>query len=271
MAKASEQFRQSDVALWGIVALVCGGLAIVGSNVSAVVPQSLLGGLHTPRVAGSSIETLRQQVSDLSDQSVRLRRENEALLTRFSLQEKTGNEVLRRVGALEVSMPKLLEALPDSALVDRTNLTASVGENQTLTYDAEGGSVAIRQLPMPGATTAVTPNQPLPELIIAPQSAAVASAPTSYGIALGAPVAEGGTMALWNDLTLKLGPLLFGLVPVVTDDASGQMKRIVVGPIDELSEAGALCERFERVAIACAPSPYVGTALELGDTGSEGG
>lgn len=270
MAKASEQFRQSDVALWGIVALVCGGLAVLGSNVAAMVPQSVLGGLHQPRIAGSSIETLRQQVADLSDQTTRLQRENTALLSRLSVQEKSDSDVVRRVGALEVSMPKLLEAIPDTALVDRGSVTASITPNDAETFPVEGGSVAIRQVPMAGVTPSDVPGQPLPEAL-PQQVAAIAPAPLSYGVQLGAAVPPEGTQALWADLNLKLGPLLLGLVPLVADDASGQFRRIIVGPFEELSVARALCERFERVSIACAPSAYSGTVFDPVGEPSEGG
>jgi hypothetical protein len=261
LAKASEQFRQSDVTIWGVVALLCASLAVFGSNISLLVPQSLIGGLNQPRFAGASIEALRQQVSQLQQDTGQLRRENELLVSRFTLQEREGNEVVRRVGALEVSVPKLLEAIPDTTLVDRNNLTASIGENQTLTFDAQGGSVAVRQSPLPG-TTALPPilDQPLPEPV-EPQVALAPATPAGYGIAVGAAVEAGQTSALWSDLTLKLGPLLFGLTPLVTDTADGTGKRIVVGPISDVTEARALCERFERVAIACMPTPYGGEPL----------
>lgn len=85
----------------------------------------------------------------------------------------------------------------------------------------------------------------------------------AYGIAVGAAVPFEQTPALWSDLTLKLGPLLFGLSPLVTDEANGEGKRIVVGPIEELAEARALCQRFERVSIACIPMPFSGTPLDM--------
>jgi hypothetical protein len=263
LAKASEQFRQSDVMVWGIVALVCVALAVFGSNISLLVPQSVIGGLHQPRVAGASIETLRGDVAGLREETARLKRENEVLVSRFAMQERSGNEVIRRVGALEVSVPRLLETLPVGALVDRSSLTASIGANETLTFDADGGSVAVRQSAMPQA--AVPPAgtaQPLPA-IVESQTALALPNENAYGIAVGAAVPFEQTEALWSDLTLKLGPLLFGLAPLVVDEADGDDKRIVVGPIAELSEARALCQRFERVSIACIPMPYYGTPLDL--------
>ena len=265
LARASEQFRQSDVTIWSIVALVCVALAVFGSNVSMLVPQSIIGGLHQPRVAGASIETLRQQVSDLREQTNRLQRENEVLISRFAMQERSGNEVIRRVGALEVTVPRMLESLPDGTMVDRSTFTASIGTNETLTFDAEGGSVAVRQSALEAAPAEPTapPQQPLPA-VVQPQVAMAMPNENAYGIAVGAAVPFEQAPALWGDLTLKLGPLLFGLSPLLVDEANGDDKRIVVGPIAELTEARALCQRFERVSIACIPMPYTGTPLTLG-------
>lgn len=269
LAKASEQFRQSDVTLWGLVTLVMAGLAVFGSNISMLVPQSIIGGLHQPRIAGASIETLRQQVSSLSADTLRLQRENELLMTRFALQEKAGGELVRRVGALEVTVPQMLETVPPSILVDMASQTASIGANETLTFEAEGGSVAVRQSALPQLLSA-TPmeDQPLPAPVM--QTASIAPTDGAYGIAVGAPVPPEAATALWSDLTLKLGPLLFGLTPLVLDDAAGAGSRIVLGPIPELAEATALCQRFERVSIACQPMPYAGQPMDISDI-TEGG
>ena len=269
MAKASEQFRQSDVTLWGAVALLCAALAVFGSNVALLVPQSVIGGLHQPRVAGASIETLRQQVLGLQQATNQLRRDNEQLVARFAIQEQAGGETIRRVGALEITVPQILEAMPAPTGVDRSNVTASIGPDETLTFEAEGGSVAVRQVPLPGlAAPATAVDQPLPAPI--EQASAAPVSPVGYGVAIGAAVAPDGTQALWNDLTLKLGPLLFGLTPLVSpaDDGSS---RVVVGPISDLTEARDLCQRFERVAIACTPAPFTGEPLETPANPVQGG
>ncbi|UYO00115.1 MAG: hypothetical protein KIT02_02460 [Devosia sp.] len=266
MAKASEQFRQSDVTLWGVTALVSLGLAVFGANVSALMPQSLLGALHQPRVTSSSLDSIRLQVSGLTEETLRLKRENEQLSSRFGLQERTSNEVVRRVGALEVSVPKLLEAIPAGALVDRANLTASVGGDETLTFDAEGGSVAVRQFPMPGLATPAAAQQPLPALV----ESTTASA-SGYGVAIGAPIDGETAPALWRDLNVKLGPLLFGMTPLVSDDTEPGQQRIIIGPIADIVAARALCERVERVSVACLPTPYAGLPLDSAVSASEGG
>ena len=260
MAKASEQFRQSDVTTWGIVALVVGAVAVMGANVSAAIPAGMLGGLHKTRIEGASLDQLRLQVADLRDQTLQLKRENSVLATRFALEEQQGNEVEQRVGALEVSIPRLLEALPDDAAIDRSSLTASIGDGETLSYDADGGSVSIRQQPMAEALPPLPGEQPIPAPVDPTTTAAIPNE-AAYGIALGPTIAFEQAPETWRDLSMKLGPLLFGLAPLLVDEANTDDKRIVVGPITQLSEATALCARLERISISCMPMPFTGTPL----------
>jgi len=257
VAKASEQFRQSDVTSWGIVALVFCAIAVVGSNISAVIPSSVLGELHKTRIEGASVDQLRLQVADLREQTMQLKRDNTVLTTRFALEEQQGNDIQKRVGALEVSLPRLMETVSDSAPVDRGALTASIGE--ALIYDADGGSVMVRRQPMAEAAPAAGPPQPLP----APVKTASVAVPNevAFGVALGSSVPFDEAAQVWNDWSMKLGPLLFGLSPLLADEANSEDKRIVVGPIAELSEATALCTRLERVSIPCLPMPFTGTPL----------
>lgn len=257
LAKASEQFRQSDVTTWAVVALVFGAIAVLGANISATIPSGILGGLHKTRIEGASLDQLRLQVADLRAQTLQLKRDNTVLTSRFALIEQQGNAVQHRVGALEVSLPHLLEALPDTAQIDRSAVTASIGE--ALVYDADGGSVMIRQQPMAAASPASDQTQALPE----PLEAASLSQPDSsaFGIALGTAVPADQAPGAWNELSMKLGPLLFGLSPVLADTDTDANKRIVLGPIAELSEATALCVRLERISISCLPMPYTGTPL----------
>lgn len=256
MAKASEQFRQSDVTRWGIVALVMAGIAVMGANISALMPQSVLSGLHKTRNHGASIEQLRDQVAQLREETQKLRRENDVLTARFNLGEQQSGEVTRRVGALEVSLPNLIETASDGTRVDRAIVTSAIGGDPSLVYEADGGSVVARQQPMPGVQSA-TPSQPLPDTI------ATVSAPGigSYGVALGPAIEANQAPETWRDLNMKLGPLLFGLAPMLADESSGDGMRIVAGPISQLAEATTLCGRLERISVACLPVPFTGTPL----------
>jgi hypothetical protein len=259
LAKASEQFRQSDVTTWGIVALVLSGIAVMGANVSALIPQGMLAGLHKTRIEGASLEQLRVQVSDLREEQIRLRRENSVLTARFALDEQRGNEITRRVGALEVSLPLLLESLPEDSNIDRSNVTAAIGKDPALVYEADGGSVVVRQQPMAEAQP-MAGAQPLPEPVDQ-----VASIPVpdeaAFGVALGSSVEFEQAPEAWRDLTMKLGPLLFGLAPLLVEEANSDKQRIIVGPINQLSEATALCARLERLSVSCLPMPFTGTPL----------
>ncbi|KRA42639.1 hypothetical protein [Devosia sp. Root635] len=259
MAKASEQFRQSDVNTWGIVALVLSGIAVMGANVSALMPRDLLAGLHKTRLEGASLDQLRLQVAELREEQVRLKRETGILTARFSLGEQQGNDVLRRVGALEVSLPRLLETLPDGGNIDRNSLTAAIGQEPALVYQADGGSVVVRHQPMAEAKPAAG-EQPLPAPV--PQLAAIpVPNEQQFGIALGPSISFEQAPEAWRDLSMKLGPLLFGLAPLLVEQANGDDQRIVVGPITQLSEATALCARLERLSVSCLPMPFTGTPL----------
>ena len=239
MANASEQFRQSDVTLWAIVTLVCAGLAVLSANVAALLPASALRGLHLTRLQGASVENLRTAVQDLEEELRLLRQENRQLLARFSLQEQDNRDATRRIGALELTLPRLLDG--STRDIDRSLPTASIGQ------------APQEQVPESA--------QPLPDSL---NMAAASLAPMSavkFGIALGSGVAPGEASATWEDLSVKLGTLLLGLEPLLADASEGDNKFIVAGPIEQLSEATALCSRLERVSIPCRPMPYRGAPL----------
>jgi hypothetical protein len=260
VAKASEQFRQSDVTVWGIVALFCGALAVLSANVSALLPPDILAGLHKTRIQGSSIEQLRADMVGLNMQSVRMRQENKTLLTRFALQEQAGNATLQRIGALEASMPKLIEALSTTAEIDRSALTAAIGDGETLNYAADGGTVSVRFQPLQPLITGT--NQPLPQALDRAPALAVPDE-SAFGIAIGPSVSSDNAAATWSELSRKLGPLLFGLSPLLLDETSSEQQRLVLGPIAQLGAATALCARLERVSIACSPMPFTGAPLSF--------
>lgn len=250
MAKASEQFRQSDLVVWGLVALVSGAFAVMSANVSALAPAPLLAALHQTRLEGASIDQLRMEVSDLRREAQRLTRVNEQLTSRFDLAEEAGHNTTRRVGALESTLPQLVESQLASLPVDRDLTTASIGA-AGVNYPAEGGSVTIRHQPL------AAPSQPEPVPLVEQQAAL----DKAYGLALGSSIAAEAAPEAWRDLSMKLGPLLFGLTPHLADTSDGEAKRILAGPIPQLSEASAICARLERLQVSCQPVPFTGEPL----------
>jgi hypothetical protein len=255
LPKAAEQFRQSDVTFWGIVVLVCGAIAVVSANVSAVIPDSFLAGLHMSRLSGGDLATLRAEVAALSTDAAKLRESNRQLAKRISLADSAHGDVTRRVGALEVSIPTLLEAVPPDAGIDRSVMTSSIEKKPGRSFDTEGGSVTVRKEPLPLASA--TENEASPSQALPP---ALADAPT-YGVAVGSDVNAGNAGAAWQDLSDKLGMLLAGYRPLIAPDGAGQ-SHLVAGPIPEIADASALCKRLEAVAIACLPVPYTGSPVQ---------
>jgi hypothetical protein len=259
LTKASEQFQQSDVTFWGLVALVCGAVAVLSANISAAMPPNVLAGLHKTRIEGASLEQMRLQMAELREDTARLQGENNTLLTRFSLQEHAGNEVVQRVGALEVSLPLIMESLDEDASVDRSAVTASIGGAGQTILEAEGGSVKVEQRPLEPVKAAL--DQPKPALVPDAPAPAIADA-NAFGVAVGPSVTDAQAGESWSDLANKLGPLLLGLSPLLADEANGNT-RILVGPITELSQATALCARLERVSVSCMPMPFTGRPLSM--------
>ena len=124
MAKASEHFHNRTSPL-GVVALVCGAIAVLSANLSAIVPQNVL--------KACTGHASRAQPWINCATGCRMRRRQRPAAGKqhppdaFCLAGAGGNEVVQRVGALEVSLPKLLEAMPNTGGIDPAT-TASIGE-----------------------------------------------------------------------------------------------------------------------------------------------
>lgn len=255
MARAADHFRASDVTLWGVVALCCWGAAVLLANVSALVPSSVFAGLHVSRLDGGTVAQLRSQVAALTEESRRMRNENNLLLQRFDRAEAATREAAQRIGAVEVSLPSALEARTEASPgIDRMP-TASIGNDNAVSFDAEGGSVSVTQKPLvtepPGQTSLVQePAVPRP-------------LPDAYGLALGFPVAEADAEAQWQSLADKVGTLLIGLAPLLQEIEGSDDKLIVAGPLSDRAEAEQLCVRMDRVGIPCEPKPFEGQPLPL--------
>jgi hypothetical protein len=244
-----------------MVALGCGAFAVLCANASALLPESFLSGLHASRLSGGNFDTLRTQVADLESQVSQLHDANKELLTRFSLAESTSKDVTRRVGALEVTLPKLPGDEPAGDDLDRSLLTASIGTDSAdkgETYNADGGKVTVHEEPM--ASTSSTPGQPaqgLPPVLTAEANPTAGISPV-YGVAVGPSTDAANAGSVWDDLTRKVGPLLMDYQPILAGDA----KHVVAGPVQDLAKASMLCKRLEAVAVACLPVPYTGTAIK---------
>ncbi|GLQ57633.1 hypothetical protein [Devosia nitrariae] len=258
MARTAELFRPSDVTRWGIVALVSLSLAVLSANVSALLPPATLSGLHATRLGGLSVEQLRTTVANLRQEAVAMQRENSELAARFSLNEEAGHEATRRIGALEATLPHLLETLAaNEPGVDRSLTTASIGAPEGETRDADGGKVRVVQTPM--QMPSVLAPEPAPA-----RAGTAAFTPNSegrFGMAVGPRLTPGQAAVAWDDLSRTLGATILGFTPLLADEAGGTTQRIVLGPAADLAEATAVCGRLERASVPCEPMPYAGTPL----------
>jgi hypothetical protein len=249
VAGTADRFRASDVTLWGVIALFCWGAAVLSANLSGLLPPGVLAGLHSSRLDGGTVSQLRSQVATLAEESVRLRRETRILLQQFVRAEQASGEVTRRIGALEISVPQLIEQLPRG--IDNSP-TASIG-GETMLVSATGGSVAVTQKPLlPG------PPPILPDAATPPTEDAEA-----FGVALGRPVPAGDAAAQWSEVSSRVGPLLLGLAPLLQPSDDSGARRIVAGPVQSVSEAASLCTRLDLVGITCEAVPFIGEPLAL--------
>ncbi len=242
-------------AFWGLFALMVWALAMLGANVSGFIPDSVLGGLHASRLEGASLNQLRSQMASLQSETARLKQENTVLLQRFVLNEQANGEVTRRVGALEMTVPRIYDALSAAQAVDSTT-TASTGTGAVTSFDTDGGSVSYTTTPL----SAPKPHaeQPMPEALaeITPDS-------SLFGLALGPPIDSDEGEATWRGMSDKVGALMLGLGPLLADVEGGAGKRLVVGPVPSEAEARQLCGRIAKIGIACASVPFIGEPLPL--------
>lgn len=257
MAKAADQFKSSDVTMWGIVALSCWAFAVLAANLSAIVPPSVFAAMHASRLDGGTLNQLRTQVANLDTEAARVKRENNQLLQRFALNEETAGLVTRRVGALEVSLPRLIEAQNQAGSIDSA-VTGSIGDGRVVTFEADGGSVAVQQKPLlPGDVLVVPAAQPIP--------AEIASSRDAMGVALAFPVDAADAEAQWQGFQATVGTLLIGLAPVLAPPDGTDKRQMIAGPLTTTSRAAELCGRLERVGIPCKPAPFVGEPVKLLD------
>lgn len=259
MAKAADQFRQSDVTQWGVIALACWVVAILGANISGLVPPSFYAAMHASRLDGSTLNQLRNEVAALEEEAIRARREATELAQRLALTEDTSGLVSKRIGALEVSVPRLIEDSQNrvNPQID-TISTGSIGPGKTVTFETDGGTVAVQQRPLaPGSDEIRLTAVPLTAAI--PEALAPAG---SLGIALGFPLAPETAEARWQELLANVGTLLIGLSPVL-GEGDGGMKQLVAGPLMDRASALELCGRLDAVGVPCELATYSGVPMPL--------
>lgn len=262
------EIRASDITVWGMITLGIWAVAVLGANISGVVPQGVFAALHASRLDGGTLNQLRGQVATLEQEASRMRRENNQLLQRFTMNEDAAGAVTRRVGALEVSVPKLLEerrvaAAPPQAL-DPT-ATGSIGAGKVVTFEVEGGSVAVQQKPMSQSGEPRFSVVPLGDDIPAaiPRLATLDPAQPALGVALGFPVSATDAEASWQDLLARAGDALGGLTPLLSPPDAAGARRIIAGPAADQSAAQELCSRLDAVGTPCEPAPFTGDPMPL--------
>lgn len=265
---AQTDFRAGDVTLWGMITLGIWAVAVLGANVSAIVPQEAFAALRASRLDGGTLVQLREQVATLEAEASRMRRENNQLLQRFAMNEEAAGAVTRRVGALEVSIPELIEdqrvARAPAPVADPT-VTGSVGAGKVLSFEVPGGSVAVQQKPMSPTGeprfTVVPLQADMPADI--PRAVPEMSPSPLTGVALGFAIDEANAEASWQELLARAGSALDGLSPLLSlPDRSGA-RRIVAGPATDQAAALALCAQLDALGTPCEPVPFAGDPMPL--------
>ncbi len=258
--KAADQFRSSDVTKWGITALVVWGIAVLSANLSGLVPAGIMASLHASRIEGATMNQLRAQVAALQDETARSKREASELLARFNMNEDSTSLVTKRVGALEASIPKLVEQQLASANIQRVDPTATGSIEAPITFEVDGGTVEVRQVPL-------TPGSPDVKFKAMPLAAAMPDelepSGSAMGVGLGFPVAADEAEPAWQAMLADAGTMLMGLKPVLAEADGTPNKLIIAGPITDKASALDLCKRLDLQGIPCQALPYAGAPLPL--------
>lgn len=178
-------FESVEIAPWGIAALVCGAVAVLAVNLSFLVPTHVLGKLHVPYREGGGVNQMRIQLAELEQDRNRILGDYRALHARFDLLSDNSDEVIRRLAAVEMSLPLLIESLPLDSDIDRSLLTASITDVAEEVYEVEGGTVAVRYSPLFDGVATEPTKQPLPPAL----AAELAPTPDVHAPDLGLPPA----------------------------------------------------------------------------------
>ncbi len=246
--------EHSDVSAWAIAALICGAIAVLSANIGGLVPANILTGLHTTRLDGGNVNQLRSQMIELRAENARISRDYRTLLARLNLLDDDSGETIRRLAAVERSLPLLIESLPIGTDIDRSLLTASIAAASPEVYAAEGGIIVIRHSSLfENAEDAGSLDQPLPPTLDAPR----------YGVALGGDTLREYAAGRRTEIMAQTGPLLAGLTFLKGDAEETAYTRIIAGPFASFEEASVLCEPLEAMTIDCRPVPFEGESWPL--------
>jgi len=290
VANENGHFQHSDTSFWGVVAMLSGALAMLSLTFAAILPPAIVGGLHANRLPGGSLNQLQAQVKRLGDTQTQMLNQNRELRTRLALSERTREAVVRRVGALETTIPMLLEVVPPGAEIDPL-ITAAIDVPEGTRFEAEGGYVTVTRRPLfaapgPGAQALPPPlapsensngpqgetggpqgtNETARNTLPAnnPAGNVIRPGQMRYGIAIGEVLNNGNGKQVWQGLSARVGMLLIGLDPAVSDPQQNGKNRIIAGPVGDYGEAEILCAKITRVGIYCLPVQYgQGTLLAL--------
>jgi len=248
LGRSSQQVVQSDVTAWGIAALVCGAVAVLAANVGGLLPGAFVSTLHATRAQGGNLSQLRAEIVQTQAAAEAVASATRTLQTRFDLIDRTSTELMRRVVAVEQSVPLLVEALPAGSDIDRSLLTASIGPSADSLEAVDGGLMALNRIPLfPETVAADRPSQPLP-----------ARAET-FAIVLGTGQDRAWAQARWDTLLDQMGPLLLGLEPRFVDGDTGIS--MLAGPFAAEDGAQTICERLADVGSDCTVGLFEGEPL----------
>lgn len=251
-----------EIAHWGIAALACGALAVLAANLSFLVPAHALGGLHTPYRETGGFNRMRAQLAELEQDRNRIVGDYRALLARFNLLDDDNGEVIRRLAAVEMSLPLLIESLPLESDIDRSLLTAAITETAAEVYEVDGGTMVVRYSPLFDELAPEAAEQPLPPPL--DQGALpIITHIGLQGIAVGESIEHENLEATYADISTAAGTLLLGTAPLVAQADAEELARIVLGPLPDLASAEAMCGRLERLELPCNPAPYEGAPWPL--------
>lgn len=256
-----------EIVHWGIAALACGAIAILAANLSSLVPAQALASLHVPYREGGGFNQMRAQLVELEQDRNRIMSDYRALVARFNLLDDDSGEVIRRLAAVEMSLPLLIESLPLESDIDRSLLTAAITETAGEVYDIDGGTMVVRYSPLFDDLAVQPAEQPLPPPLVeefAPETSDSRTLDLGLqGIAVGGPVRREDIETVYSDLAAAAGTLLLGTSPRIAGEETEDLARIVLGPLPGLASAEAMCDRLARLEFACNPAPYEGRPWPL--------